>query len=151
MWLDDVFAAFHNRIALNSDRADQVRSANANLARFLRQDAPLSSAYLDHFLQGSLAINTAIRPVDESEEFDSDSVFVLDLSKRPANKRSPADVIAWIAVRLRQNPDYEGKIQERTRCVRIKYAGLFHVDLVPDRKSTRLNSSHGYISYAVFC
>src|SRR2546429_64479 len=24
-------------------------------------------------------------------------------------------------------------------------------DSVPDRKSTRLNSSHGYISYAVFC
>src|SRR2546422_6442265 len=23
--------------------------------------------------------------------------------------------------------------------------------VVPDRKSTRLNSSHGYISYAVFC
>src|SRR3989449_6416176 len=30
---------------------------------------------------------------------------------------------------------------------------LFEVaaDLVQDRKSTRLNSSHGYISYAVFC
>ena len=25
------------------------------------------------------------------------------------------------------------------------------VIVVPDRKSTRLNSSHGYISYAVFC
>src|SRR2546422_5267668 len=25
------------------------------------------------------------------------------------------------------------------------------VDLLLDRKSTRLNSSHGYISYAVFC
>src|SRR2546422_3565279 len=25
------------------------------------------------------------------------------------------------------------------------------IDLVRDRKSTRLNSSHGYISYAVFC
>src|SRR2546422_5887246 len=24
-------------------------------------------------------------------------------------------------------------------------------DVTPDRKSTRLNSSHGYISYAVFC
>src|SRR2546422_5647345 len=24
-------------------------------------------------------------------------------------------------------------------------------ELLPDRKSTRLNSSHGYISYAVFC
>src|SRR2546429_6743933 len=29
---------------------------------------------------------------------------------------------------------------------------LFHARLLrPDRKSTRLNSSHGYISYAVFC
>src|SRR2546422_1968763 len=26
-----------------------------------------------------------------------------------------------------------------------------HDELGPDRKSTRLNSSHGYISYAVFC
>src|SRR2546422_8087807 len=26
-----------------------------------------------------------------------------------------------------------------------------HKDSVVDRKSTRLNSSHGYISYAVFC
>src|SRR5687768_17693068 len=26
-----------------------------------------------------------------------------------------------------------------------------YVDLIADRKSTRLNSSHGYISYAVFC
>src|SRR2546422_4435227 len=25
------------------------------------------------------------------------------------------------------------------------------LDRAPDRKSTRLNSSHGYISYAVFC
>src|SRR5256884_5123714 len=28
---------------------------------------------------------------------------------------------------------------------------FFHRHAVPDRKSTRLNSSHGYISYAVFC
>src|SRR2546422_4537881 len=26
-----------------------------------------------------------------------------------------------------------------------------HLEQFPDRKSTRLNSSHGYISYAVFC
>src|SRR2546422_7085096 len=29
--------------------------------------------------------------------------------------------------------------------------GDFDVTLTLDRKSTRLNSSHGYISYAVFC
>src|SRR2546429_6117844 len=31
----------------------------------------------------------------------------------------------------------------------LKY--FAHGVLRPDRKSTRLNSSHGYISYAVFC
>src|SRR2546422_1746057 len=29
--------------------------------------------------------------------------------------------------------------------------GLSKLELARDRKSTRLNSSHGYISYAVFC
>src|SRR5687768_18213386 len=37
----------------------------------------------------------------------------------------------------------------------IKPANAWHEDVqlfeVRDRKSTRLNSSHGYISYAVFC
>src|SRR2546422_3332383 len=36
-----------------------------------------------------------------------------------------------------------------------RHGGAVHLDvdcrLVGDRKSTRLNSSHGYISYAVFC
>src|SRR2546429_5245967 len=32
-----------------------------------------------------------------------------------------------------------------------KTAGTGQAWPVPDRKSTRLNSSHGYISYAVFC
>src|SRR5687768_18263782 len=30
-------------------------------------------------------------------------------------------------------------------------APMADADFVSDRKSTRLNSSHGYISYAVFC
>src|SRR2546422_7679844 len=41
---------------------------------------------------------------------------------------------------------------------RVSEAGLHNVTFtqsdvsqIPDRKSTRLNSSHGYISYAVFC
>src|SRR5687768_15699708 len=33
----------------------------------------------------------------------------------------------------------------------FSYLGLFIFAMTVDRKSTRLNSSHGYISYAVFC
>src|SRR2546422_7174205 len=50
-----------------------------------------------------------------------------------------------------------GQVSPRHRVVRHVGMELRQVseriDLgpVPDRKSTRLNSSHGYISYAVFC
>src|SRR2546422_7518121 len=45
-------------------------------------------------------------------------------------------------LRLREGPPFD-----------VGVSGLGHEDGgdVRDRKSTRLNSSHGYISYAVFC
>src|SRR2546429_6312915 len=39
----------------------------------------------------------------------------------------------------------------RMKADEAKTAGLVNHLVPPDRKSTRLNSSHGYISYAVFC
>src|SRR5687768_17640918 len=43
--------------------------------------------------------------------------------------------------------------ETRSGTLTIRYLDLDHLDrlLERDRKSTRLNSSHGYISYAVFC
>src|SRR2546422_5497278 len=38
-----------------------------------------------------------------------------------------------------------------SHCVRLHFAAAGVRHRSTDRKSTRLNSSHGYISYAVFC
>src|SRR5687768_17665191 len=46
------------------------------------------------------------------------------------------------------------RLRKRSRAImadRRLYRILIYHDGVEDRKSTRLNSSHGYISYAVFC
>src|SRR3989449_5068556 len=55
-----------------------------------------------------------------------------------------ADLIAWpenaISDVLTDDPAYLAEL-----------AGLVREKRARDRKSTRLNSSHGYISYAVFC
>src|SRR2546429_1663839 len=42
-------------------------------------------------------------------------------------------------------------IELRSMCRRSVDNGADRIDARRDRKSTRLNSSHGYISYAVFC
>src|SRR2546422_7394066 len=53
----------------------------------------------------------------------------------------PSRAIDW----SRTNPGVEGGIPNRTFICATLNPGT------TDRKSTRLNSSHGYISYAVFC
>src|SRR2546422_5551833 len=56
--------------------------------------------------------------------------------------------------------EMEGRITSMfERAVTTTVSGIEHIEsqslsgtaVVKDRKSTRLNSSHGYISYAVFC
>src|SRR5687768_18069533 len=57
---------------------------------------------------------------------------------------APHPDIAVLKNLLESNPNYQ------VRAVQFsEFDGK--VDNIKDRKSTRLNSSHGYISYAVFC
>src|SRR5687768_18107085 len=51
--------------------------------------------------------------------------------------------------RIHARPPLVGVLAQRAPQDVVDPAG--HVAAVGDRKSTRLNSSHGYISYAVFC
>src|SRR5687768_18209820 len=44
-----------------------------------------------------------------------------------------------------------GAVAAAGRVRRVDFAGGRFGGIEQDRKSTRLNSSHGYISYAVFC
>src|SRR2546422_5111701 len=54
--------------------------------------------------------------------------------------KKDADLGFTLLADILMNPKFDAKEVARVRD-----------ELVGDRKSTRLNSSHGYISYAVFC
>src|SRR3989449_4365056 len=53
---------------------------------------------------------------------------------------------SWLVLSLLAHPD----VSNRTLSISVG-GGLGTIMFLKDRKSTRLNSSHGYISYAVFC
>src|SRR2546422_7781647 len=63
-----------------------------------------------------------------------------------------------LVVQLLRSPDahpaadqVEGDDEANMRCGQAEPYHRGVEELAGDRKSTRLNSSHGYISYAVFC
>src|SRR5687768_17746982 len=77
------------------------------------------------------------------------------LFRSPSGSAEPVVSPQW---GLTRNAGPAGLIQARSRDL-LAFARMHLSDglagdgtrLLSDRKSTRLNSSHGYISYAVFC
>src|SRR3712207_8599013 len=60
--------------------------------------------------------------------------------------------VSWIEVRLSSDPDGRSRFElEHVAHVDDDMWAQFGPGAVGDRKSTRLNSSHANISYAVFC
>ena len=77
--------------------------------------------------QGSLALGTIIKPVDDNDEYDADIQVVMN----PNPNWEPKDYVNAIHRTLKKNKNYADKLRLKTRCVTIDYAGDFHLDVVP--------------------
>src|SRR2546422_4827621 len=77
-------------------------------------------------------------------------------------RRPPRSTLFPYTTLFRSEPRVAKNYPQGSRSARVQ--GIWHTDVLSrrmtnltfeglalDRKSTRLNSSHGYISYAVFC
>src|SRR2546422_6469365 len=68
---------------------------------------------------------------------------VKDIRAEGLQRTEPGTVFSYLPVKVGETMNEE-KAQQALRA-------LYATGFFTDRKSTRLNSSHGYISYAVFC
>src|SRR2546422_6569846 len=67
-----------------------------------------------------------------------------------AGESAKAQLHAGKGLRAAESGDLESAEAELRQAVGLSPVDPFYLGSL-DRKSTRLNSSHGYISYAVFC
>ena len=75
-------------------------------------------------------MSTAVGQVRARDEFDVDLVVKLTL---PVSLSS-ADTLTWIRSRLALDSVFRVRLKPHPRCVRISYAGDFHMDVVPARR-----------------
>lgn len=125
------FDKFHETISLNPTRKRKIERAQSNLDSFLNKHWFRAALAGDLVAQGSYASHTIVRPVHEDEEYDIDILLPIELSRIEAKVDQPADLLDLLQECLETYPDYEGKVVEKERCVRINYYGDFHIDLVP--------------------
>ncbi|MFC0298454.1 SMODS domain-containing nucleotidyltransferase [Geobacillus jurassicus] len=125
MKLTNHFKQFIVNISLNKGRKERIDQALSTWKKILSEDEELSEKFKELFPQGSYATKTAIRPSNDGE-FDVDVILLLDVKNQDSK-----EFFNWVTKRIKTKKAYEDKIKPKDRCIRIEYAGEFHVDIVP--------------------
>ncbi|XZL28673.1 SMODS domain-containing nucleotidyltransferase [Clostridium perfringens] len=130
MKLEKYFKKFDSEIGLNPTRKQRIESAYETWKENFKDHDDLKYIFEDFYQQGSYATNTAIKP-QNSSEFDIDAVILLNL----ADDKQPKETLQLIKNIIESYSTYKGKVKIKDRCVRIDYAGEFHMDIVPAKTS----------------
>src|SRR5947209_20170848 len=122
------FAAFlREEVNLNQTRLDRLQESVDALENFLSGHEIFGKIFLDFIPAGSWAHRTIIRPVQENDEFDADAL----LAVKERTDWQPKDYLQQLWSAFRSHETYKPLARRKTRCVRIDYAGEFHIDVVP--------------------
>ena len=117
-----------NEVNLSQVKLDQLDERVGAADRFLASsDDEIASRFVQTIPQGSYAHRTIINPVGAFDEFDAD--LLLELTEEP--DWSPADYVEELYKAFRASATYRGMVSRHCRCVKVNYAGDFHIDVVP--------------------
>ncbi len=129
MKLLDYFAAFlRDTVNLSDSKLSLLDLRVDSIVAALGLDDEVGPLLKEHIRQGSWAHKTIINPLP-GDEFDADILIHLDEVADWAD--SPKEYLRQVRAAFKRNADYADKVEKKNRCVRIKYAGACHVDVVP--------------------
>jgi hypothetical protein len=125
--LDEILDLIGVSVQLTLDQFERAETSYKTVAEWLRApESEVGDYSPDIFAQGSLRLDTTVRPLSFTE-FDLDLVCLLQI-----NHQTPPDLVYNLLLkRMRQHGTYNKIIEEMPRCIRLNYAGEFHLDIVP--------------------
>jgi hypothetical protein len=129
MKLHEYFAGLlADSVNINATRLEQLAEHEKALTRLLRDEPRFGPIMEGVSRQGSWAHRTIIKPLP-GQEFDAD-LLVQMKRQRPWSK-DPRRYLEALHEAMRCSPRYRDRVEMKSRCVRVTYAGDCHVDLVP--------------------
>lgn len=115
-------------VNLNPYRLEQLADHEKALTGWLRGDSEFGPIMGGVSRQGSWAHRTIIRPLP-GHEFDAD--LLVEMRRQGSWSKDPRRYPEALYEALLRSPQHRDKVELKTRCVRVIYAGDCHVDLVP--------------------
>lgn len=124
------FNGFHQRLTPTAEMQRRITSGVSHLRNYCAGHEVIAEGLeQDLFLQGSYPQNTLARPVASTYDVDITLPLTVDFCSSLGN--DSRRIMAAVEACLREDPFYDEVLQSKTRCLRLEYAGEFHIDVVP--------------------
>ena len=91
-----------------------------------KPDSPLAMYNPTVYPQGSMSLQTTVKPRAQ-DEFDLDLVCLLEIDPSVG----ATHLFQLVQERIADNGKYRSILEIRSRCIRLNYAGQFHLDIIP--------------------
>lgn len=126
-FVDDFESFLRTEVNLNQTRLDTLQQRVSAIESFVSNEATFGPTFLEFVPAGSWAHRTIIKPVADNDGFDAD--VLLHMTEQA--DWQPKDYIEKLYSAFRGSANYRDRVSRKTRCMRLTYAGEFHIDLVP--------------------
>ena len=113
-------------LQITQTQYQQAVSHYESVGNWIAEDQFLGALIPRIFPQGSMRLQTTVRPW-RYIEYDLDLICLIGSGKQ----LTPRDLYLWIQQRLRENKIYRDRLESLPRCLRLTYAGDFHLDILP--------------------
>lgn len=126
--LDLLLKAICSALQLTTTQYEDAEAKYNAVGTWLQSgETPISQLQPLIYPQGSMALQTTVRPLRQ-DEFDLD--FVLEVARFQDN---PMALYRIVQMRLAEHAHYRQILEPKRRCLRLRYAGDFHMDILPAR------------------
>lgn len=130
--LEETYKNIVEAASLSDTKLIEMQKHYDAITNLLKNDKTFWGKYsrlIEVYEQGSVSLGTIIRPLED--DFDLDLVLQLNVCYEGYSSKSLFDELIRV---FNESPIYKNKMEVKKRCVRINYAGDFHMDILPAMK-----------------
>lgn len=132
---EDYLEALAKALEVPTSRYEQAEKSYKSLGDWLHRDqSTIVHFEPEIFVQGSFRLGTAIKPVNETEHYDIDSVLLLNaLSKQAISQAGLKELVGVEIHAYRDSQNMSKPAKPGRRCWTLEYAdgAQFHMDILP--------------------
>lgn len=126
--LDDLLDRMAESLQLDKTRYDLMIQHYEAIKKWIEEDELFFKPFkYELYPHGSVRIRTTVKPIGK-DEFDLDIALHL---KAQWSNHTPEKIYAELKRRLSEHAVYNQKMELKNRCIRLNYAGDFHMDILP--------------------